>query len=418
VIEVLLSSAAMNPDDISSGMIFTALDITERKRAEEALLKSRESLKEAQRIARLGGWEMDLVNNTVICSDEAYRILGLTEETYDGTQEGFLNIVHPDDREFVKKAAEESLAEHKPFEMDYRVIHPDGTERIIHSHAQVKFDESGGAVKLTGTLQDVTDRRHAEKKLRETHEELQKAYKDLEEAQASAIVSEKLAAVGRLTAGVSHEILNPLNFITMCLQRLLDDSDHDPELAEDLRNIQEHSNRIVKITQGLLSFSRQRTPERRPIDLNKVVINTLALLEYDLKLQNIDVEMNLAEDLPSIQADEDQLCQVVLNLLTNARDVMPKGGRLVLGTAGVEPLFADKEGTVELRVEDTGPGIPPGEMDKLFDPFYTTKEEGKGTGLGLSICQGIVEAHGGSIWAENASGGGAVFFVQLVVEGG
>ncbi len=125
------------------------------------------------------------------------------------------------------------------------------------------------------------------------------------------------------------------------------------------------------------------------------------------------MELKLAEGLPTIMADQDQLQQVVLNLLTNARDVMPKGGRLVLSTAEIEPLFADKERTLEFRIEDTGPGISPEHMDKLFDPFYTTKEEGKGTGLGLSICQGIIESHGGVIWAENVPGGGAAFIVQL-----
>jgi signal transduction histidine kinase len=282
------------------------------------------------------------------------------------------------------------------------------TQRRDFSKDDVCFLESVANVVTTAVL-----RMRVEEALREAHLELQQAYDTMGHAQAAAIASEKLAAVGRLTAGVSHEILNPLNFITLCVRRLLDDPDSDPELTEDLRDIQEHSNRIVKITRDLLSFSRQRTPERRSINLNDTVTKTLALLEYDLKLQNISLELNLAEGLPSIQADEDQLCQVVLNLLTNARDVMPKGGRLILGTAGVEPLFADKERAVKLRVEDTGPGIPPGEMDKLFDPFYTTKEEGKGTGLGLSICQGIVEAHGGVIWAENVPGGGAAFIVQL-----
>ena len=259
-------------------------------------------------------------------------------------------------------------------------------------------------------------RREAEQALREAHDELKEAYDTLERTQATAIASEKLAAVGRLTAGVSHEVLNPLNVINLVIQRLLDDPDIDPSLAEDLRGIEKQADRIVKISQDLLSFSRQRTPERRSIDLNEAVRRTPALLEYDLKLQNIDVEMNLAEDLPLILADEGQLQQVILNLLTNARDVMPKGGRLVLRTAEVEPLFADRERAVELRVEDTGPGISPGEMDKLFEPFFTTKPVGEGTGLGLSVCQGIVEAHGGVIWAENVSDGGAAFIVHLNVE--
>jgi two-component system NtrC family sensor kinase len=293
----------------------------------------------------------------------------------------------------------------------------DGTRIPVLISASILYDEEGREAGTVGFSKDLRERKRAEEELKTAHEELQQAYDTLGHAQAAAITSEKLAAVGRLTAGVSHEMLNPLNFITLCLRRLLDDPDINPELAEDLRDIQEHSNRIVKITQGLLSFSRQRTPERRSINLNDTVTKTLALLKYDLKLQNISLELNLAEGLPSIQADEDQLRQVVLSLLTNARDVMPKGGRLVLSTAEVEPLFADKEGAVELRVEDTGPGIPAEDMDKLFEPFFTTKSVGEGTGLGLSICQGIVEAHEGVIWAENVPGGGAAFIIHLNVEG-
>ncbi|MDV2503852.1 MAG: PAS domain S-box protein [bacterium] len=282
------------------------------------------------------------------------------------------------------------------------------TQRRDFSKDDVRFLESVANVVTTAVL-----RKRVEEALREAHEELQQAYDTLEHAQKTAITAEKLAAVGRLTAGVSHEILNPLNFITLCVEMLLDAPDINPERAEHLRDIEEHADRIVKITKGLLSFSRQHPPERRPIELNEVVTKTLALLEYDLKLQNIDVEMNLAEDLPLILADEDQLQQVILNLLTNARDVMPKGGRLVLSTAEVERLFADRERAVELRVEDTGPGIAAEHMDKLFEPFFTTKDVGEGTGLGLSVCQGIIEAHGGLIWAENVSEGGAAFIVHL-----
>jgi signal transduction histidine kinase len=110
--------------------------------------------------------------------------------------------------------------------------------------------------------------------------------------------------------------------------------------------------------------------------------------------------------------------QVILNLLTNARDAMPDGGRIYIKTSQAKPLFSHEEKVVELRVEDTGPGIAPENIDKIFDPFFTTKPEGEGTGLGLSVCQGIVEAHGGIIWAENAPSGGAAFVVRMTVDEG
>jgi two-component system NtrC family sensor kinase len=229
-------------------------------------------------------------------------------------------------------------------------------------------------------------------------------------AEGALIQSEKMASLGRLTAGVSHEILNPLNIISMSHQLMLEDPATPPAVAQQLDILQGQVHRITKITQDLLSFSRQREPERSTVDVNEVVTRTLALMESELRLDNIEAELRLAEALPPILANQDQIQQVILNLLTNARDAMPGGGRLSLLT---DMVLDDGQRFVELRVENTGPNIAPEHLDKLFDPFFTTKPEGEGTGLGLSICQGIIESHGGSIRAENVSGGGVAFTVRL-----
>jgi signal transduction histidine kinase len=188
------------------------------------------------------------------------------------------------------------------------------------------------------------------------------------------------------------------------------------DISSDLLDMEEQAERITRIVQDLLYFARHREPKRRSVDFNEMVRRTLGLVEHDLKLNKVDVELELAEDLPSVAADQYQLQQVVLNLLTNARDAMPDGGRILMRTAESKPLFRNEDKAVELRVEDTGDGIAAEHMDKIFDPFFTTKAEGKGTGLGLSICSGIVEAHGGSIWAENVAEGGASFVVRLGAE--
>lgn len=232
-------------------------------------------------------------------------------------------------------------------------------------------------------------------------------------AREQLVRSEKLASMGRLTAGVSHEILNPLFGITTSLQTLINDPDTPSEITSDLRDMQEQANRIAKITQDLNYFARHRLPERRSVDLNETVKRTLSLVKHELRLQNIAVELDLPEGMPPIFADQDQLQQVILNLLTNARDAMPDGGRLVLSTDTVQ---TDGQVFVELQVEDTGPGIAPEHMGKIFEPFFTTKPEGKGTGMGLSICHGIIKSHGGAIWAENVPEGGAVFVIQLGIE--
>jgi len=278
---------------------------------------------------------------------------------------------------------------------------------------QTSHEELEDRVRERKRAEEELSQSHEE--LRKTHEALRKSFESMELTQAQLVASEKLAAVGRLTAGVSHEILNPLNIITLSLQLMIEDPDSHPATTEQLQVLEDQAHRIAKITQNLLYFSRQTEPERRQVDLGEIVTQTLGLLERELTLDNIELDLNLAERLPPVSADQHQLQQVVLNLLTNARDAMPKGGRLSLSTEAVQ---TDGRKFVELRVEDTGPGIAPGHLNKLFDPFFTTKDEGEGTGLGLSICQGIIEAHGGSIRAENGPEGGAAFVVRLVLDEG
>ena len=278
--------------------------------------------------------------------------------------------------------------------------------------ASILYDEEGEEAGTVGFNKDLRERTQAEEERRQAHEELKQAYEAMERTQAQLVRSEKLASVGKLTAGVSHEILNPLNIIMMSLQLMIKNPDSHPATTDQLRILQEQADRIAKITQNLLYFSRQREPERRRIDLGEIVTQTLGLLERELTLDNIELDLKLAEGLPPVSADQHQLQQVVLNLLTNARDAMPKGGRLSLS---IEAVQTDGKKFVKLRVEDTGEGIAPEHLGKLFDPFFTTKGEGEGTGLGLSICQGIVDSHGGSIRAENVPGGGAAFIVRLAV---
>jgi signal transduction histidine kinase len=245
------------------------------------------------------------------------------------------------------------------------------------------------------------------------HEELRAAEEALEAAKTSVLTAEKLAALGRLTAGVSHEILNPLNIITLRLHMMIKDPEVPSDVSRHLRVLDDQAGRISKIAQDLLYYARQRDPERRPLNINGVVKRTLGLLEHDFRQSNISLELSLTQGLPTVQADEDQLQQVVLNLLTNARDAMPQGGTLSLETYEVQEGL---KRFVEFRVKDTGTGIHPDNLEKIFDPFFTTKPEEEGTGLGLAICKGIIESHGGSIWAEPTPAGGAAFVIRLGLE--
>lgn len=246
--------------------------------------------------------------------------------------------------------------------------------------------------------------------------------------------AEKMAAVGTLAAGIAHEINNPIGIIASRVELMLMEARErglSATVTKDLQVLEKHAGRVAKITQGLLSFSRQAPWKLAPVDVNQVVENTLLLVEKQLAKEGITLKKDLASDLPKIQGSQNHLEQVAVNLLTNAREAMPKGGTLRVSTAirrgsliddpaGDDPIGGrtsiSEQPKVEIQVGDTGPGIPSEVFPRIFDPFFTTKQHG--TGLGLSISYGIVQEHGGAIRVESRPGEGSTFIVQLPIPRG
>ena len=239
----------------------------------------------------------------------------------------------------------------------------------------------------------------------------------LKQAQAQLIQSEKLAALGELVGNISHEINNPVGIILSRIEMMrleAQDAVQAPRNAtlpqlfmKHLDVLDKHARRIADTTRGLLTFSRRSSDEFAPTDVNAVLKETIALIERQLKNANIALNMEFTPNLPFTMANMNQLGQVFLNLFNNARDAMPDGGTLRIRTA-----VRDAH-TIEVRVEDTGVGIRAEHLDRIFEPFVTTKEPGKGTGLGLSISYGIIETHGGRIYAESEVGQGTKFIISL-----
>ncbi|MCX7789704.1 MAG: response regulator [Chloroflexaceae bacterium] len=228
--------------------------------------------------------------------------------------------------------------------------------------------------------------------------------------------SEKLSAIGQLVAGVAHELNNPLTSVSGYAQLLLRDESLPPEPRQDLEQIYVQAERAAKIVQNLLIFAREHKPERTTGSVNEALRRALALQQYQLRVENIGVRLELDPALPPTTADFHQLQQVFLNLITNARYAMvQKGGRgtLTLRT-GLDRGPAD-DAHIRVEVIDTGVGIPERDLQKIFNPFFTTKPVGQGTGLGLSICFGIVKEHEGQIWAESQIGVGTRVVVTLPV---
>ena len=240
------------------------------------------------------------------------------------------------------------------------------------------------------------------------HEELRIAHENLERSQEQLIHSEKLSALGQLVAGVAHELNNPLS-VVLGNAYLAEGKVKDPAIQRYLTGIREGAERAAQIVRNLLQFARKLTSSREDIEINKLIERVLTLTANAGATQNITIVRDLAPDLAPTTGDPGQIQQVLLNLVTNAFQAMEEsGGRLTVRSR----LFG---GRLHMEVEDTGPGVPAEVRTRIFDPFFTTKPVGKGTGLGLSVAHGIVSAHDGRIWVEEAPGGGARFAVDLPV---
>ncbi len=238
------------------------------------------------------------------------------------------------------------------------------------------------------------------------YEETCKAYEDLRRTQEQLLQSEKMSAVGQLIAGVAHELNNPLTAILGYAQ-LLESEGLNDRAQDYVGKMFKQAQRTHRVVQNLLSFARQRKPERSEVDVRKVLDETLALRDYDLKVNHIDLEKDFGAEAATVVADPHQIEQVFLNIINNAVDAILETGR----AGKLRIRVTCENGDVSTRFSDDGPGIK--DPKRIFDPFYTTKNVGKGTGLGLSICYGIVKEHGGDITAHNAPEGGAVIEVRL-----
>jgi len=359
-----------------------------RFNVEEKLMRSKASLAEAQRVAHLGNWEWDIQTNKLYWSDEIYRIFGLTPQQFGATYDAFLSYVHPEDRDFVKKAVKEALYG-KPYNIDHRIVLPDGTVRIVHEQGEVTFGESGEPARMLGTVQDITDKKETEMQL---------------------IMSERLSALGQMASGIAHEINNPLATIGGCAEGLLNRINKgqvDHELFKNyFKIIDEEVTRCKKITTNMLSFVRRGTYEKSYVNAHEILDKTLELISLQGRLKGVSILRNYGEGVPLIQASEGDLKQVFLAVVINSLDSMDDNGTLTLET-GIE------NNMVFIKIIDTGSGIPPELIRRIFDPFFSTKSEKGGVGLGLSIANKIITDNDGRIEVISEEGKGTTFTITL-----
>ena len=379
-------------------------ELAERREAEEALRKSRELyraiVENSTDIIAL----LDLGGRPVYVSPAASSILGYTQEELGGTL--VVDNVHPDDVEDAAARIAACLTGDPPEPYMVRVAHNDGSWRLLEGVPAAIRNEAGEPELVLVVARDVTERQRHEEARAKLEERLRQG--------------QKMEAIGRLAGGVAHDFNNLLTAIGGYADLALAGLEPRSGVRRNLEEIQQASERAAGLTRQLLAFSRRQVLQPTVLDLNEVVAGLEGMLARLLG-EHIEITAALAPDLARTRADRGQIEQVLMNLVINARDAMPRGGRLTIETANAEldrEFAAARDGAVAgryvmLAVRDTGEGMDAETLARVFEPFFTTKRAGEGTGLGLATAYGIVKQTGGQIWADSEPGVGSTFNVYL-----
>ncbi|MFC1931220.1 PAS domain S-box protein [Chloroflexota bacterium] len=372
-------------------------DITERKQAEAALIESEikyrglaENLNELIYRCNPKTFVATYVNKSI------ERLYGYTAEEWLKDPTLWESTIHPDDKERVFADLAEANKMSQPYIHEYRILRKDKEVRWVEDHLTWEKDQQGNPVSINGVIYDITERKQTEEREKQLNIELNSI--------------SRLATVGEMAAGISHEINNPLTgvvgFSDLLLKRDLPD-----DIRKDVDIIHEGARRIASIIDRMLRFARQTKSETKQVNINDIIETTLDMRTSEMKTGNINVTTELAPDLPLTSADAGLLQQVFLNIILNAEQAMKLAhdkGSLTIKTERID-------NTIRASFKDDGPGIAKENMERLFNPFFTTRDPDKGTGLGLSICYNIIKQHDGNIYAKSTLGKGATFFVELPV---
>jgi PAS domain S-box-containing protein len=381
----------------------TMTDVTDRKRAEEALRRSEAYLAEAQRLSHTGSWAYEAGGVALYWSEENFRIWGFHPQRGIPDLETVHQRMHPEDREREIKYAERAVRNGTDFVQEFRIVLSDGTVRHIQSVGHPVFSASGEVVEVLGTHVDITERKHVEEereRLRQLEEEL--AHMN------------RVTMLGELASSLAHEINQPISAAITSASASLRWLTRDPPDLERARaaikRIGEDGGRAAEIIQRLRAFYKTGAPPQRElVDINGLVGEIIVLLHSEAIRHSITLHTDLAPQLPQIMADRVQLQQVLMNLMLNGIEAMRDGtGELTVRSQ------RNENGLVQVSVCDTGVGLPSEKVDLIFNAFYTTKPQG--TGMGLAISRSIVEAHGGRLWATANAPRGATFHFTVPAE--
>jgi PAS domain S-box-containing protein len=395
----VLVGAAVFEKGHSEGVGFV-LDLSERKRAEQALRRSEAYLTQAQRLSQTGSFWWKASSGELIWSEELFRVMGY-DRTVNPSIDVFFRRVHPEDLLTVQQSVNQALRDGTNLGFEHRLLMADGSVKHVHIVMEAVGLDLGNR-EFVGTVMDITERKQAEEAVLKAQAEL-------------AHVS-RVATMGELTASIAHEINQPLSAVannaSACL-RWLAVNDLE-EVRQSASLVIENAHRAGEIITGIRALAKKAPPQNEPLDVNETIREAIVMVRSELRSNNVSLQTQLANDLPLIMGDRVQLQQVIINLLINAVEAMAeidKGPRVLRVSSERATGLSSESEHVLIAVRDSGPGLEMKSLGRLFDAFYTTKSQGMG--MGLAISRSIVEAHGGRLWATANLSQGAVFQFTL-----
>ena len=389
--------------------LISGREFSDHKKIEEALRHSETLYREAQEIAHIGHWELDLPTNRLIWSEEIFKIFEINPTDFSESYDTFLALIHPDDRNLVDQTYRLSLKKKTPYDMVHRLKMTDGRIKYVHERGQSQWNEDGIAVRTIGTVQDITPFKEAELARERMENQLRQ--------------SQKLEALGTLVSGIAHDFNNILSIILGYTELSLEQVAKESILYENMEEIFNATIRARELVSQILSFARSQPQQKCVVEIQLIIKEVLKLIRSTLPA-SINIHQSLATNA-KVLADSVQIHQVFMNLFTNAAHAMADCDT---GFLSVELDMIDLDENdikrfvdiapgryVKLSVGDTGTGMAPDIKERIFEPFFTTKPVGIGTGLGLSVVHGIIKNHGGLILAYSEEGVGTTFKIFLPV---
>jgi PAS domain S-box-containing protein len=389
------------------GTMGISRNVTELKGAQDELANERKMLKTILDLALAGIFVKDINGRYLVVNKRHVKYLGMTEEA-DVIGKTLYDFFEPSEAERISKADRQIIETKIGIEhlIDYR-IRPDKSELWLLTSKAPLCNDSGQCIGLVGISLDVTDHKKNERTLKTT-------IKILEDTKLQLIEAEKLKTVGRLAAGVAHEVKNPLNVVSLGAEYLENHIEGPEELIQIVRDMREAVQKANRVIFDMLDYSSPRKVEMEPADINELISHVLGMMRHNFKEANIKVEDALNHNIETVRLDTPKMEQVFINLFLNAISMMKKSGTLIVRTSMMQmksagtnvsgamtELFKVGDKIVVVEVMDTGPGLSKNDETKVFDPFYSTKATGEGTGLGLSVTRSIIDMHHGMITLKN-----------------